>query len=387
MLLNAAPTLMMEESNMYDCVMKTTPAVFAVGDSYQIMTPVAHNCIMWAEIGGESFFDASNGIMRSQIPIHRISVPREKLDNAKGYTVCYRKEIDRKPYFPEFEDTVRAEFEFRPVPTGNIRAYQIADAHCMIDAPVEALRVFEKERGKIDFLIMNGDIPDHSGKIENFDTIYEIASKATNGEIPVVFARGNHDMRGIYAECIAEYTPNFNGNTYFTFRLGDVWGIILDCGEDKDDSHPEYGGTVCSHLFRIAQTEFIKAVINSGEFLADGIKHRLVVVHNPFTELLNPPFDIEKEAYAEWAKLLREQIKPDLMMCGHFHRLGINMPGDESDHLGHPCPVVIGSQPKGWGDKDTMYYAGCGIELSHDGINIFFTDNKGKITEKNIQEL
>jgi len=370
---------------MLDNVMKTAPAVFAVGDMYQIITPVAHNCIMWAEVDGESYFDASNGIMRSQVPIHRISVPKARLDKAKKYTICYRKEIDRKPYFPEFKETVSFEFEFNPAPSGDVRAYQIADAHCMVDAPIDALRVFEKAKGKIDFLIMHGDIPDHSGEIENFDTIYEIADKATGGKIPIVFARGNHDMRGIYAERIADYTPNHNGNTYFTFRIGDIWGMVLDCGEDKDDSHPEYGGTVCSHSFRKEQTAFIKEVIKNSEYSDETIAHRLVVVHNPFTELLKPPFDIEKEVYTEWAELIKENIKPDIMMCGHFHRLGINMPGDESDHLGHPCPVVIGSKPEKWGDKENMYHAGCGIELSQDGITVYFVDNQGEISKNYIQ--
>ena len=72
---------------MLDNVMKTAPAVFAVGDMYQIITPVAHNCIMWAEVDGESYFDASNGIMRSQVPIHKISVPKARLDKAKKYTI------------------------------------------------------------------------------------------------------------------------------------------------------------------------------------------------------------------------------------------------------------------------------------------------------------
>ena len=34
-----------------------------------------------------------------------------------------------------------------------------------------------------------------------------------------------------------------------TFRLGNLWGILLDCGEDKNDDRPEYGGTICCHAF------------------------------------------------------------------------------------------------------------------------------------------
>lgn len=364
---------------MSDVMIKTAPAVFAVEDVYQIIVPVTQRCIMWIETGGENYYDASNGIMRSQRLIHRIDVPKQQLDASKRYALCYRREIKRKPYYPQYEGTERLEFEFCPVPKGKVRAYQIADAHGMVEEPIKAVKEFEKIKGKIDFLILNGDIPDHIGEIENFDTIYEIASRITNGKLPIVFSRGNHDMRGKYAESIAEYIPSFNGNTYYTFCFGEIWGIVLDCGEDKADSNAEYGGTICCHSFRIAETEFIKSVIERAEY--KNAEYRLVVVHNPFTEILKPPFDIEKKVYAEWAKLIKENIKPNLMLSGHFHRLGVNMPGDCTDNLGHPCPVVIGSKPQNWTDEKNKYYAGCGLEFSDGCITVLFTDDKGKLDE------
>ena len=125
------------------------------------------------------------------------------------------------------------------------------------------MRTTAKAYGKIDFLILNGDLPNHSGDISNFTTIHRIASEITGGEIPVVFSRGNHDMRGIYAENIAEHTPTDHGNSYYTFRLGGVWGLVLDCAEDKNDDHPEYGNCNCCHAFRREQTKFIESVIKN----------------------------------------------------------------------------------------------------------------------------
>ena len=105
-------------------------------------------------------------------------------------------------------------------------------------------------------MVLNGDIQDDSSKLENFNTIFEIAARLTNGEKPVVFSRGNHDMRGACAELFPDYTPTDNGNTYYTFRLGSIWGMVLDSGEDKDDSYKEYGHLVCCHGFRERQIEF-----------------------------------------------------------------------------------------------------------------------------------
>ncbi|MCQ2457064.1 MAG: metallophosphoesterase, partial [Clostridia bacterium] len=267
-------------------MLKTTPAVFAVGKNYQIMVPVTEQSLFYVKVGDKTYYDEANGIMRSLELVHRVTVPQAELDAAGGYTAIERRVIERKPYFPLIDDEVATEFKFYPVPEKNARAYHIADAHNRRIGPAKAAALY----GEVDFLILNGDLPDHSGKPENFTTIYEIAESVTHGEKPVVFARGNHDLRGLYAEKFADYTPQENGNTYYTFRLGSIWGIVLDGGEDKDDSSDEYYHTVACHQFRERETSFIHDVIKNAEseYAADGIKTRLVVAHNPFTHQLEP---------------------------------------------------------------------------------------------------
>ena len=71
-------------------VLKTAPAVFAVHDTYQIMVPVSCECVMWVKVGNECYYDDSNGILRSAVSMHRISVPVDELDKSGKYTVCYR---------------------------------------------------------------------------------------------------------------------------------------------------------------------------------------------------------------------------------------------------------------------------------------------------------
>lgn len=359
-------------------MLRTTPAVFAVKKEYQIMVPVEKPSLMWVQVGDRKFYDAANGIMRSDVEVHRISVPMNVLDEAESYTVCEKEIIERKPYFTETKETSYYKFSFRPVKkTSDIRAYHIADAHNNVDGPIAAAETF----GDIDFLIMNGDIPDHSGKTENFNTVYEIAAAVTKGEIPIVFSRGNHDMRGFFAEKFAEYTPGDRLNTYYTFTLGAIWGIVLDCGEDKGDDHPEYGGTVACHVFREKQTEFIKDVIKNkeNEYGQNGVKYRLVISHNPFTFVREKPFDIEREVYSEWARLLKENVKPDLMISAHIHKFYIKQPGEDMDSLGQPCPLVVASKV-----KRGEYFAGAGFIFGKDEIGIVLTDDKGKTCENTV---
>lgn len=355
-------------------MIKTAPTVFAVGKEYQIMAEAEKEALFSVKIGDKIYYDESNGIMNSLCSMHRVSVPQKELDSAKKYTVSVRPIIERKPYFTETEPVFEKTFNFYPVPKDNIRAYHIADAHNRIEEPVKAAKTF----GEIDFLILNGDVIDHSGDPSKFQNIYEICELLTKGEKPVVFSRGNHDLRGNFAEKFADYTPSQYKNTYYTFRLGSIWGILLDCGEDKVDTNAEYGHTVACHQFRLRQTEFLKSVINNAdnEYNQSGITTKLVISHNPFTEQLEHPFNIEKEIFTEWAKLLKEQIKPDLMLCGHTHECRINPVGCEKDHLGQPCPVVIASTP------EENRFIGGGFIFKKNETEVIFTDSLGNTLYK-----
>ena len=222
------------------------------------MVPVNCETVMWVKIGDKCYYDESNGILRSAVTVHCMTVPAKKLDMNGKYTVCYRKMIERKAYFTDSGDLESVEFDFYPVKSDKITVYHIADAHNMIEAPVLAAKMFEKEYGKIDALILNGDIPDHSGSVEDFINIYEIISQITGGSILTVFARGNHDTRGVCSEKFEEYTPVYNGATYYTVRLGKLWAVLLDCGEDKPDESIEYGNTICCHAFREREKNLLR---------------------------------------------------------------------------------------------------------------------------------
>lgn len=360
----------------------THPAVFAVDREYQIMMPVKREMLVSVKCGGEEYYNDSNGIIRSKCSIHRVCVPMEVLDSAREYTVCCRPIIDRKPYFPETEPLEEYTYAFCPLTkTADIRIAHISDTHGMVQEPVAAAQ----NMGELDLLVLGGDTADHSGSEENMQVLYRIASGVTGGEIPCVFSRGNHDLRGYLAERLEQFTPNSFGRSYFTFRVGCIWGIVLDCGEDKDDGHAEYGHTVCCHAFRERETKFLKQVIAHAdeEYAAEGVKYRLVLAHNPFTNTFKPPFDIEFDLYGEWVRLLREHVKPTMMLCGHTHVADVWMPGDEQDVHGQAWPVVISSVP----NKVDATFLGASAVLNEDEATVEFIDNTAKFCDKRILSL
>ena len=352
-------------------IFKTYPAVYAVGDRYIITVAVNAPCTMWAKIGEHEYYDDSNGILRTASLTHKVEIPACVLDKEKEYTLYFRKVIERKPYFSQLEEPGCFTASFRPLSGENIKIFHIADAHNRIDGPVNAA----KSDGDHDLLILNGDIPNHSGDIANFAAIHCIAGEITKGEYPVIFSRGNHDMRGIYAENIEDHTPTDHGKSYFTVKAGPLWALVLDCGEDKPDTNDEYGHTICCADFRKRQTEFIERVIADAEneYSRDEVKYRLIVSHIPFNMHFKHPFDIEEDRYAYWCDMIRENIKPHLMLCGHIHSCKVMQMTEEDAENGQPCAVVTASQPIK-GSENIV----CGsIKLTKGLASVHFVDAEG----------
>lgn len=361
-------------------------AVFSVGKTYQIMAVSDTELLFWVEAGGKRFYDHANGVIRSRTRVHRAVIPAEILDSAGEYAVCYRRMIERKGDYSVTGPEERERYCFRPIPSeGPVHIYQVADAHQKPDFPQRSAGFFDR----LDLLIVNGDTFDYLDRETDFDYLYRLLSDITAGEIPVVFAKGNHDNKGVVAEKLVEYAPTDCGKSYYTFRLGRLWGIVLDCGENCADESPVYGNTVCHHIFREEETEWLRSVIKNAEkeYLADGVEYRIVISHAAITNVRQKPFDIEVELYREWVALVNQMIKPDLMLSGHLHITALSMPGSELDTLGQSCPVIIGANPVGWQTGVLTDYIGCALTLSEKSAEICFTNAERKAVERHCIDL
>ena len=344
------------------------PTVFAVGKEYQIFVRTSRKCSLAVQIGPRIYYDHDNGILRTNGLLRRVSVPMSELDEAGEYTLLFKPLKKRRSYYSEFYRVMRMDFSFDPVPSdGDVRIFHIADTHGVTAAALSAARRF----GETDLLILNGDIFENSDKTSNFDVVYRLASEITHGRKPVIFSRGNHDLRGPAAELLSQYMPVCCGKSYYTVRLGRLWFLLLDCGEDKSDDHEEYGGANCCHVFRVEENAFLDRVADDpdSEYRAEGVERVFVISHYPFTHVDEAPFDIEQDIYAHWAERLREDIKPELMICGHTHHAFISEVGSDYDDLGQPCRMVVGSAT----DKHDLF-TGCGITVKDSGIDIEFVD-------------
>lgn len=356
-------------------VLKTFPTVWAVGKEYQIIVSVTESVVMWVCVNGVNYYDHSNGILRSNKTVHRMIVPMDELDKAKEYTICFRRMYERKAYFSDSGEIETKTFEFCPYEGGDINIYHISDTHNRINGPVLAGGYFDED--KLNLFVLNGDIPDDCDDINNFNSIYEISGEITKGRIPAIFSKGNHDNRGIYAEVFSDYTPNNNGLTYYSVRLGDLWCLVLDAGEDKADERIEYGNTICFHAQRQEETRFLDNIIKNAqnEYNADGVKKRIIISHTPFTYCNEFPFDIEQDIYSSWVKKIGDYIKPDFYLCGHLHQCRIIKPGDKDDSHNQSCPTIIGSIR----GEEINEFTGTAISYKEQKIIVSFTNEKKEV--------
>lgn len=349
--------------------------VFVAGDNYNIVWNTTERGLAWVKVGEEIYYDADNGNIKSEEKIHKVVVPQKVLDEAGEYTIYFSATVGRLPYYPQSYNESSKTYKFYPVrKKEKLTTYLIADTHSEHEYAVKAANCHD-----LDFLLLAGDIADKSMNLEEILTTFRLSAGVTKGEKPVVFARGNHDTRGELAPELHKYMGTDRGNTYFTAKLGDVFMIILDCGEDKPDDCKEYGGMAAFEPFRKAQISFLDEVIEKGEY--KDYKHVVMVCHIKLNTEWNEKF---KDVYKEWLKRINI-INPEVILSGHEHTYYIQPAGTELFDTGvkFNMPVVIGSRSTGNyhtnGKDEDPDFVGTLVCFTDNGYETNFTNSKGEV--------
>ena len=318
------------------------PVVYAVEDTYQIVFSTNHAAIAWVEVGGECYYDLYAGSMKSKDTVHKITVPQDKLDRAGGYSIHAEKMIYRGPFGGFKGKEISKSYNFRPVDSSDgLVYYTITDAHHARTGAVNAARSVEN----LDFLVILGDSVGMVEYEKDVQLSNRIAHDVTGGQIPVVYARGNHEIKGAYGEELYKYVGSKGESFYYWFCLSDVFGITLDLGEDHDDGWWEYYGTDRFTLYHQEQTEFLQQIAEEKPY--EAYRYTLVACHIPI-QLVNSRKDHE-QVKADWTALLN-QIDPDLAVYGHQHDLYPFLEGQETMY-NEKGKLIYNSQFKGAAGK------------------------------------
>ncbi len=317
------------------------PVVYAVEDDYQIVFSTNHSAVAWVEVGGEKYYDLYAGSMKSEDKVHKIVVPQEKLDAAGGYSIHAEKMIYRGPFGGFKGGEISKSYSFRPVNSADgLVYYTVTDSHHALDGAVDAALSVEG----LDFLVILGDSVGMVEYEDNAEFSNRIAHEITKGEMPVVYARGNHEIKGEYGEELYKYVGSKGESFYYWFTLSDVFGITLDLGEDHDDGWWEYYDTDRFTLYHEEQTKWLEGLVAEKPY--EGYKYTLVACHIPI-QFVNSRKDHE-EVKADWTALLNE-IQPDLAVYGHQHDLYPFLDGQDTLYSGKK--LMYNSQFKGEAGK------------------------------------
>jgi hypothetical protein len=129
-----------------------------------------------------------------------------------------------------------------------------------------------------------------------------------------VFVRGNHELRGRLARTLPDYLPTFDDRAYYSFDHGGTHFIVLDSGEDKEDTHPYYNGLVDFERYRKEQAKWLR--MDLGSEACRHARFRIVFSHIP-----------PRGADGYGGEEVRRNFEPaankagvDLWLSGHTHR-------------------------------------------------------------------
>ena len=298
---------------------KYKPVVYIVEDEYQIVFGSNVEALAWVEIDNQKYYEEYAGYYNSTKKMHKVIVPMEVLDASKEYKVGTQKLTYRGP-FGGFKGRVKEEtYSFRPIDTSDgLNYYSISDVHMGLECSKEASD-YNKDK---ELLILAGDTISMIDTYRDAAYTNKVAYELTKGEIPVIYARGNHELKGKYMEEFHDYVGAKGEDFFYKFSFGNVYGLVLDIGEDHDDDYWEYYDTCDFNEYRNRQLDLIKTELESKEYL--NYEYRLVVCHIPipFINTRHNHVDFKKEVTT-----LLNQMDIDMVISGHQHDLLVFEPG------------------------------------------------------------
>lgn len=319
--------------------------------------------------GRPQYFDATNGVKNTSL-IHTVKVSGLKPGTRYRYRV-YAKEVLTHQGVEVTYGPVAATDVYGEKPlvfTTNNRNkpetsfVMINDIHGRA-ADIPALLKLGGYESK-DLVIFNGDmLTQLRGEEELFTGFMDVSIDLFAKEIPMYYARGNHETRGLFATSFQHYFNPKEPHLYYLFRQGPICFVVLDAGEDKPDSDIEYSGITDYDHYRSEQATWLAEALKSKDYTE--AKFKIVICHMP-----PGPKNLwhgQQEVLEKFVPLLNE-AGADVMLSGHLHRT-INCDATPQVRF----PVVINS------NKSVLRAVTSGDQLKLEILNA-----DGKLTETRI---
>jgi len=245
-----------------------------------------------------------------------------------SYQVVSTRVVKLKAYWPDkglaIESPVYALTTLDPrKPTASFSV--VTDTH----EDIARIRALNKliDWKSTDFLVHTGDafhwIDDEEHLFRNW---LEPTIAGLGQSTPLVYARGNHELRGAFARQLFDYIPTVEGRFYFARDAGPVHLIVIDTGEDKPDDTNVYAQLNRTAPYRTDELAWLRAHIASAERVRSA-PFRVIAMHQPRWGWL-------ADGNESWIQAAND-AGVDLVIAGHTHRFSYTAPGPGVAHKYH----------------------------------------------------
>ncbi len=308
-----------------------------VGNGITVMWETTVPAYCWVEYGTDTTqLKRARTIVDGQVVcnnyLHKIRIDGLQPGQKYYYRVCSQEILLYQAYKKVFGNTAQSAFSEFTLPatdTDSFTAVVFNDLH----QHTQTFRALCKQIQNInyDFVVFNGDCVDDPVDHEQATTFISELTEGVHGDrIPTFFMRGNHEIRNAYSIGLRDHYDYVGDKTYGSFNWGDSRIVMLDCGEDKLDSHWVYYGLNDFTQLRNEQVDFLKKELSAKEFKK--AKKRILIHHIPLYG------NYEKNLCADlWTKLL-EKAPFNVSLNAHTHKYAFHPKGE----LGNNYPVIIG---------------------------------------------
>jgi len=272
--------------------------------------------------------------------LHTIRIPGLQKATTYRYRIYSKEVTEKSTYFIGYGKTAasnvysRKPFKFTTLDASKpeARFAMVNDIHDRSDLLESLMKNIKIE--DMDFILFNGDMmSDMISEEQVFNGFMQKGVDLFATELPMFFARGNHETRGLFSTEYIRYFPTPTGQPYYSFRQGPAFFVVLDAGEDKPDSDIEYHGLAAFDEYRENQVNWLKETLNSDAFKSAPIK--IAIMHiPPIRSTWHGPIQVKKHLIP-----LLNESGIDLMLSGHLHRHFYLTKGEDGCNF----PILINS--------------------------------------------
>lgn len=340
---------------------KSGAVVFDSGENYTVefITSAPSLGFVDVNVNGEEkrFFHIEDGKKIASATVHKVSLPKNVLEG-NTYKIGATKTSYHLPNKTGFGTTIYGETtKFKNVKYSGAKFLSVSDIHVQ---PKLAYNLSESLLSELDFILCNGDMLSFINNKLDAELMVEFMAKLSGGQIPVYFARGNHEMMGGGVNLLKDYVTTPSGEFFYTFSYGDVFAIVNDLGEDKEDEYFGFSGLADSQNYRKLQDSFVAKAVASEQ--CKKAKYVISVSHIPLS--------VEKSPLAQDVAPLISHLNDvaHIAISGHTHKFKVTPQNDKIKF-----PII---EDGGNSDTSGKNFIGTVFTLANDKILVQQYDGK-----------